>query len=160
MKPVITFSRKPQCAQPPSVCAFLQRRGLCKSELDGGGVEGDANREQETERELHKGRKLVSEGVLVIMATHLSGKRSRCATDTSFHHMHASSLMLSEGHGRVLAASAHFFSSFLTVSSLLLLVFLKISFLVHWLFTSTSFLPPVSLTFFSLPPCTLPSASS
>lgn len=75
MKPNITFSKKLQCTQPPSVCAFAQRRGLCKSELVGGGG-GDANREQETEREVNKGRKLVSEDVLVIMATHLSGKCS------------------------------------------------------------------------------------
>lgn len=80
----------------------------------------------------------MSEDVLVIMATHLSGKCSRCAAETSFHHIHT--------FFQRDAVEFQPFSFFLpTVSSPLLLDFLKISFLVHWLFNSPSFLPPVSL---------------
>ncbi len=54
--PDITFSRRLQCTQPPSNSAFVQRRGLCKSELDGGragegGMQTESKRERERERD-------------------------------------------------------------------------------------------------------------
>lgn len=160
-KPNITFSKRPRCTQPLSDSAFTQRRGLCKSELDGGGKMGGAWMQIESRR--RRGRcikevKRVSEDVLVIMATYLSGKCSRCAADMSFHHTHASSLSLPEEHGRVLAACAPFFFSFFPFCFFTPAVCLLENLFSCSLALYLPIFPPLCQP--ALPSCTLPSASS